>query len=149
MALITFADKQAMGTQPSIPEVNKITDSNVNEIKDAVNSLEPVTLYNNSSGSKNAITLSDSSANFSYIDITFEGNNHTKDCVRVYAPNGKIANLMTSNSNGTYVWVQIEAITISGTSISRGAQYEIAFTSTGVSNLYTSSVYITRVVGYK
>lgn len=37
MALITFADKQAMGTQPSIPEVNKITDSNVNAIKSAVN----------------------------------------------------------------------------------------------------------------
>lgn len=38
MALITFADKQAMGTQPTIPEVNKITDSNMNEIKTAINS---------------------------------------------------------------------------------------------------------------
>ena len=37
MALITYADKQAMGTQPSIPEVNKITDSNMNEIKSVVN----------------------------------------------------------------------------------------------------------------
>lgn len=37
MALITYADKQAMGTQPSIPEVNKITDSNMNEIKEAIN----------------------------------------------------------------------------------------------------------------
>lgn len=37
MALITFADKQAMGTQPTIPEVNKITDSNMNEIKQGIN----------------------------------------------------------------------------------------------------------------
>lgn len=37
MALITYADKQAMGTQPSIPEVNKITDSNMNEIKSVIN----------------------------------------------------------------------------------------------------------------
>lgn len=37
MSLITFTDKQAMGTQPSIPEVNKITDSNINEIKNVVN----------------------------------------------------------------------------------------------------------------
>lgn len=37
MALITYADKQAMGTQPSIPEVNKITDSNMNEIKNGIN----------------------------------------------------------------------------------------------------------------
>lgn len=42
MALITFADKQAMGTQPTIPEVNKITDSNMNEIKTAINNC---TLY--------------------------------------------------------------------------------------------------------
>lgn len=38
MALITYEDKQAMGTQPSILEVNKITDSNMNEIKMAINS---------------------------------------------------------------------------------------------------------------
>ena len=37
MALITYADKQAMGTQPSIPEVNKVTDSNMNEIKNGIN----------------------------------------------------------------------------------------------------------------
>lgn len=37
MALITFADKQAMGTQPTIPEVNKITDSNMTEIKQGIN----------------------------------------------------------------------------------------------------------------
>lgn len=37
MAFITYADKQAMGTQPSIPEVNKVTDSNMNEIKSVVN----------------------------------------------------------------------------------------------------------------
>ena len=37
MALITYLDKQAMGTQPTIPEVNKVTDSDMNEIKYAVN----------------------------------------------------------------------------------------------------------------
>lgn len=37
MALITYADKQAMGTQPSIPDVNKVTDSDMNEIKEAIN----------------------------------------------------------------------------------------------------------------
>lgn len=37
MALITYADKQAMGTQPSIPDVNKVMDSDMNEIKTAIN----------------------------------------------------------------------------------------------------------------
>lgn len=34
---ITYSDKQAMGTQPSIPDINKVTDSDMNEIKDVVN----------------------------------------------------------------------------------------------------------------
>lgn len=37
MALITYADKSAMGTQPTIPDVNKITDSDMNEIKAGIN----------------------------------------------------------------------------------------------------------------
>lgn len=37
MAMITYDDKQAMGTQPTIPEVNKVTDSDMNEIKTAIN----------------------------------------------------------------------------------------------------------------
>lgn len=34
---ITYSDKQAMGTQPSIPDVNKVMDSDMNEIKTVVN----------------------------------------------------------------------------------------------------------------
>ena len=37
MALITYTDKQAIGTQPSIPDINKVTDSDMNEIKSVVN----------------------------------------------------------------------------------------------------------------
>lgn len=37
MTKITYSDKQAMGIQPSIPEVNKVTDSDMNEIKTVVN----------------------------------------------------------------------------------------------------------------
>ena len=46
---ITYEDKQAMGTQPSIPEVNKVTDSDMNEIKSVVNNnakvLEEINTY--------------------------------------------------------------------------------------------------------
>ena len=34
---ITYSDKQAMGTQPSIPDVNKVTEDDMNEIKSVVN----------------------------------------------------------------------------------------------------------------
>lgn len=39
MALITYADKQPLGEQPSIPEVNKVTADNMNEIKNAINGI--------------------------------------------------------------------------------------------------------------
>lgn len=39
MALITYADKQPLGEQPSIPEVNKVTADNMNEIKSAINGI--------------------------------------------------------------------------------------------------------------
>lgn len=45
MALITYADKQAMGTQPSIPSVNKVMDTDLNQIKNAINNS---TTYSNS-----------------------------------------------------------------------------------------------------
>lgn len=34
---ITYSDKQAMGTQPTIPDVNKVTDADMNEIKSVTN----------------------------------------------------------------------------------------------------------------
>lgn len=37
MALITYANKQSMGTQPSIPDDNKVMDSDLNQIKTAIN----------------------------------------------------------------------------------------------------------------
>lgn len=46
---ITYSDKQAMGTQPSIPDENKVTDSDMNEIKSVVNNnasiLQDITIY--------------------------------------------------------------------------------------------------------
>lgn len=37
MALITYDDKEALNTNPDIPEKNKITDSDMNQIKSVVN----------------------------------------------------------------------------------------------------------------
>lgn len=39
MAKITFQDKVALNPQPSVAEINKCTDANINEIKNSVNAL--------------------------------------------------------------------------------------------------------------
>lgn len=58
---ITFSDKQAIGTQPSVPDVNKITDDDMNEIKSVVN--------NNATELGNIIE-SGSNANGNYIKFS-------------------------------------------------------------------------------
>jgi len=42
MAQITYNDKTALNTNPNVAEVNKVTDSNMNEIKNTVNTNTPV-----------------------------------------------------------------------------------------------------------
>lgn len=39
MNIITFPDKTNMNTDPTIPEASKVTDDNINEIKNAINNL--------------------------------------------------------------------------------------------------------------
>lgn len=42
MAQITYDDKVALNTNPNVAEINKVTDNNMNEIKNAVNTNTPV-----------------------------------------------------------------------------------------------------------
>lgn len=54
MALITYTDKQTMNTNPTIPEINKVTAGNMNEIKSVVNSIVPnITTQANAEGTIN------------------------------------------------------------------------------------------------
>lgn len=64
-------------------------------------------LYNNTSGATGTITLSETSANFTYIDIFYKHPSDTgyKTC-RIFSPNGKMAQLDMSLSN-TNNWMTI------------------------------------------
>ena len=42
MAQITYDDKVALNENPSVAEINKVTDDNMNEIKDTINTNTPV-----------------------------------------------------------------------------------------------------------
>ena len=51
---------------------------------------KPKNLYNNASGTTGTVTLSETSANFSYIEIYFAKDlSNNLSCVRVFSPNGK------------------------------------------------------------
>ena len=114
--------------------------------------LIPTTLYNNSSESNGTITLSDNSANYSYLEIYFytndgwqykgyqkcmlEGNNTTyHSLIAVW-----------SNTSGS-CYLKTKLISISGTSISTVGYSEVNLSGGGATA--SNNIYIRRVLGYK
>ena len=108
-------------------------------------------LYDNSTGSNEAITLSVSLANYKYIDIQFKVRTYYKS-VRLYNPNGNniILDIVDFSSDKLFFYtktVKCEDTTISNM---RYKTYTIKDSSNwepyGASS---NDIYITRIVGYK
>ena len=107
--------------------------------------------FNNSSGSNGTITLSETAANFSYLEIFYRDQLSTPEyaSVKVYSPNGRQINLSvpTSNTNVNGFWIKQKTIYINGTTISNQWYCEIDSVNGIVSN--SNYVYIIRVDGYR
>lgn len=118
----------------------------------------PQSLYDNSSGTTGTITLSETSANFIYLEIFYGKDLEKLQSVKVYSPNGKSASLISSyyNYNGTesnsFLQLQSKIVKISGTSITPIGN------NTGVVNMNygntfsifnNNETYIYKVNGYK
>ena len=111
-----------------------------------------VVLYDNSSGSNGTITLSETSANFNYLEIFFRADSDTAfTSVKVHSPNGKNAMLINAiiNTSGNYegVFLRITKVNISGTTITPNKTGQLY--GGGYAHSDTNRNYITRVVGYK
>ncbi len=118
----------------------------------AVNTLKPVELYNNTSGSNGTITLSDSSANYRYIEIYYKSNDNYYNSVKVQNPNNKSITLMNMTPVSTNIYIKSTLIEISGATITPRANrtYEVNIDTTGyvgITQLNTN--YITHIIGYK
>jgi hypothetical protein len=113
------------------------------------------TILYNSSGSRDTLTLSDSLANYDYVDIIWndgtDEHNRNDYTNRVYSPNGKYTTLTTQVLNSTGIWVKNSQIYLNGTSISRTYSkcFGIANGHTDVSQWDQNAVYIMQVRGYK
>lgn len=123
------------------------------EVNDKVlsNVLVPTILYDNSSGDNGNITLSDSAANYDYIEIFYRNNDNTYSSVKVDDADGKNVNLMSIMPyTSTYLKGTIVAISTNTISVSS------YFSETTIRNNSNSSItqtqnnhYITKVLGYK
>lgn len=111
-------------------------------------------LYNNTTGTQGKVTLSQTAANFDYLEIFYRYEGQGMTSQRVYAPNGKTARLTISYDNGTYLYIESKAYSISGTSmtVSSAARWRFASGTSADTRTDTkssgSSIYVIRVVGY-
>ena len=111
-----------------------------------------VVLYNNSTGSSGDVTLNDSAANYSYLEIFYRSSDNAYGSVKVYSPDGKTVILSANWTNATYLYFKTRAVAISGTSLATNSIREgEARIGNGVATTFAngSYIYITRVLGYK
>ena len=109
-------------------------------------------LYNNATGSNGTVTLSETSANFNYLDIYFRSNdgNAYVSSTRVYAPNGKYPylNYIYNSGTNTTMYQKFAQAYINGTTItlSRAKQHSYSNGSTATVT-EDNNIYIVRVDG--
>lgn len=112
-------------------------------------------LYDNSTGTNGTVTLSDSAANYDYLEIYFRTNDSTdyKNSVKIYSPDNALVPLSYPlvATNGTAIYWKIKTVRVSGNSIffSDGSRYAEATIKATTSISQKNYVYITRVVGYR
>ncbi len=130
---------------------------NQEDFNNRINTLKPVILYDNLSGTTGTVTLSQSAANFNYLKIFFKDDDNEYGYENIYSPNGKYASLSIStirqNSEGN---IKGKTILINGTNITIGVfnnnaeRYgELIIGSSNINVQSNNKIYITRVEGYK
>lgn len=139
-------------------KINFVNDSepylsaeNLNKMQSNIETaINGVVLYENETGSYESITLSDSAANYKYIELFFQAeNNHNS--IKVYKPNEKNVYTQMDAVYGDATYVKKSKWYISNNTIAIGVCFNYAITNSLVIQQYgnNSQVAITRVIGYK
>ena len=108
-------------------------------------------LFNDPSGDNGDISLSETTANYTYIEIFFKDNSSNYGGYsKIYSPNGKTINLFTVEPTSSSHIIRNTSYSISGTSMTVGNKGYAQINANSVSrNTSTNYIYITRVVGIK
>lgn len=155
-------DKSSMGVN-CFPSADKILEVEGDIILNT-KSITPKVLYNNASGTTGGVTLSETAANFSYMEIYYSLENTASPnethfvnykSVKVFSPNGKKVGLEgisfhALNNNLNIVQLDWVSVTISGTSLSRSTEIYMNLTEQNYPDYNTQTkIKIYRVVGYR
>ena len=102
-------------------------------------------LYSNTSGTTGSITLNETAANFTFLEIFYGDSSHILS-TKVFIPNGKKTNLAFSYYSNNFVNTQFIEYTISATNMTRTSiGYYFNYTTQGTAN----DIKIFEVLGYR
>lgn len=112
------------------------------------------TLFENEQGTKGAITLSDSAANYDYLEFFWKHDDGVCGSQRIADPNGKTIGInATSSTSYGYLWFAYKGMNISGTQCTLNTDHavgELGFTNDGtMERRKQDKLGITKVIGYK
>lgn len=133
----------------NIGDLTQLKTANKDNLVNSINSLTSYTLFENSQGTNNSITLSDSKDNYTYLELFYNGNNGSASSVKMDAQNENKVNLFTANYYNSTLYIQNETIQIEGNTIARGTKVETALKNNTAVSIYSTSIFITKVIGYK
>jgi len=154
MQKINFEDYPSTNTPIDADNLNDLQDN----VEDAINlvqeNLTPVVLFIGTSTTKDNITLNDSAANYTYLEIFYHTAIATSsyESTKIYNPNGKNINLSSvhrDTSQGVLFFMS-KLMLINGTQITTtriGQSYVYNGSENSISE--TDSIVIDRVIGYK
>lgn len=106
-------------------------------------------LYNSASGTAGTVTLSDSSENYTYLEIFYRSSgDNACGSVKVFSPNGKLVHLGTIHYIADYDYAKFALVSVSGSTIKFSQNYQIVLKNNGSTYSAENAIFITRVVGY-
>ena len=109
----------------------------------------PRTLYNNDSGNNGDVSLNDSVANYSYIEIFFKDNNNMYGGYsKLYNINGKTFDLNIIEAGASTTYIRRTRYIANGNTLTVSNKGFIAWSPSVQTNYTTNYIYITRVLGY-
>jgi hypothetical protein len=109
------------------------------------------TLYENSSGTTGTVTLNETVANFSYIEIFYSDNNTIgHKSTKVVSPNNKIVQLSCIEPNDTpRTYIRATRYAISGTNLTVGTSTYTTLYEGGTGVTSSNYIKIIKVIGYR
>ncbi|MBR4266494.1 MAG: hypothetical protein IKQ46_10620 [Bacteroidales bacterium] len=130
-----------------------VSRANINNRITQANLCFPVSLYNNASGTSGTVPLSDSAANYNYLEIYFKDNDDIYNSIKAYNSNGKKLSLITiaTASTATRGWIKNASVSVSGSTITFEAEKgQLTIINNGNSTIGNGDyILICSVIGYK